>query len=350
MMKIGLIGATGYTGVELLRILARHPRQPEVTVITSREEQGRPLTAVFPALLTLANYDHLIYEAPELTNLFGRADIFFLAAPHGVALTLVPPLLAQGLRVIDLSADFRLKDPTVFAEWYQPHPAPELLSEAVYGLPELYADQIKGARLTANPGCYPTCVILGLAPLLKAGLVAKDSPIIIDAASGVTGAGRGALSATSFCEVQDSFKAYKVVGHRHTPEIEQELFALGGRPFKVAFTPHLAPMNRGILSTIYVQPELYLTSNKLRDIYLDFYRIAPFVRVRPLGFELQTSEVRGSNFCDLSLFFDFRSGLIKIISAIDNLSRGASSQAVANFNLMSGYPETDGLLLPPLKP
>ena len=349
-MRIGLIGATGYTGVELLRLLAQHPARPEVTVVTSRQEQGRSLTGIFPALSGLANYDHLVFEAPEASELAGRADIFFMAAPHGAAMGLVPDILKGGGKVIDLSADFRLRDEAVFNQWYQPHQAPAFLPEAVYGLPELYRPQIRTARLLANPGCYPTSIILGLAPFLKTGLLAADRPIIADSCSGVSGAGRGAALGTSFCEVQDSFKAYKVVGHRHTPEIEQELSALAGRDLTVSFTPHLVPMNRGILSTIYVTPENDVTVEGLREVYRDFYAHAPFVRVRPLGFEPQTSEVRGTNFCDISLFYDRRSGLVKIVSIIDNLCRGASGQAMANFNLMCGLPETEGLLLTSVKP
>ncbi len=349
-MRVGIVGATGYTGVELLRLLAQHPARPEVTVITSRQEAGRKLTEIFPALSSLANYDGLSYEAPEAGELAGRADLFFTATPHGSAMALVPELLAAGVRVIDLSADFRLNRADVFGQWYAPHTAPEFLSEAVYGLPEIYAEEIKKARLVANPGCYPTSIILALAPFLKNGLLAENFPIIADSSSGVTGAGRGAAPGNSFCEVQDSFKAYKVVGHRHTPEIEQELSALHGAGLTVAFTPHLLPLNRGILSTVYVRPRAGVKIADLHELYLGFYDRAPFVRVRPLGFEVQTSEVRGSNFCDLSLIHDSRTGLIKIISAIDNLCRGASGQAVANFNLMNGLMETEGLNLAPLRP
>lgn len=350
-MKIGIIGATGYTGLELFRLLSQHPQRPEVTVVTSRQEEGRALTSVFPALSGLANYDQLHYEAPDKRELAGRADLFFLATPHGTAMELVPSLLEAGAKVVDLSADFRLRQEDVFKQWYQPHTAPGLLAEAVYGLPELYADQIRPARLVANPGCYPTSVILALAPFLKSGLLADGAPpIIADCCSGTSGAGRGAALGTSFCEVQDSFKAYKVVGHRHTPEIEQELSRLHGRSLTVSFTPHLLPINRGILSTIYAIPKKDIQVEELRNLYLDFYRSSPFVRVRPLGYEPQTSEVRGSNFCDLSLYYDQRGGLLKIVSAIDNLCRGASGQAVANMNLMSGWPETEGLGLAPLRP
>jgi len=349
-MRIGIVGATGYTGVELLRLLAQHPAKPEVTVITSRQEAGKKLTDIFPSLSALANYDQLKYEAPSAPELAERADLFFTATPHGAAMALLPELLAAGAKVIDLSADFRLKEAAVFEEWYSPHSSPQLLSEAVYGLPELYAEKIKKARLVANPGCYPTSIILALAPFLKSGLLDESVPLIADSCSGVSGAGRGASLGTSFCEVQDSFKAYKVVGHRHTPEIEQELSVLHGGSLKLAFTPHLLPLNRGILSTVYARPKKASTAVELRDLYLDFYSRAPFVRVRPLGFEPQTSEVRGSNFCDLSLFYDERSGLVKIVSVIDNLCRGASGQALANFNLICGLPESEGLALAPLRP
>ena len=349
-MKIGIVGATGYTGLELLRLLAVHPEKPQVAVITSRQEKGRRLTAIFPALSQVSNYDELVYEAPEAAELAGRADLFFLAAPHGAAMELVPALLQAGARVVDLSADFRLKSADVFNQWYQPHSASYLLDEAVYGLPELYANAISQARLVANPGCYPTSIILGLAPFLKANLLGEKALVIADSASGVSGAGRGASLGVSFCEVSDSFKAYKVVGHRHTPEIAQELSVLGKREIAVSFTPHLSPLNRGILSTIYVTPKSGVSAENLRELYLKFYADCPFVRVRPLGFEPQTADVRGTNFCDISLFCDQAAGLIKIVSAIDNLCRGASGQAVVNFNLLCGYPQTAGLAAAAVRP
>lgn len=341
-MKIGLIGASGYTGQELLRLLASHP-EAQVTVVTSRQDKGRALTELFPSLLGLGRYDRLILTDPADQALATKAELFFTAVPHGAAMDIVPGLLRDGAKVIDLSADFRMRSQAVYEAWYQEHRAANLLDEAVYGLPELYAHQIKQARLTANPGCYATSVILGLAPLVKAGLLAA-APIIADAKSGVTGAGRGASLNTSFCEVSDSFKAYKITGHRHTPEIEQELSFLAGAPATVSFTPHLLPLNRGILTTIYVRPLNEATDwATLNEVYQDFYRSAPFIRLRPEGFEPQTSDVRGSNFCDLAWFKDQRAGLLKIVAVLDNLCRGASGQAVANFNLMSGLPETLGL-------
>lgn len=349
-MRVGIVGATGYTGLELLRLLAQHPSRPEVSVITSRQESGQALPTIFPELSAQANYDQLRFEAPEADELAGRADVFFLATPHGTAMSLVPALLDKGARVIDLSADFRLRDKDIFNQWYQPHSAPEFLAGAVYGLPELYADKIRSARLVANPGCYPTSVILGATPFLAAGLLDGDRPIIVNSCSGVSGAGRSAALGSSFCEVHDSFKAYKVVGHRHTPEIEQELSAVWGKQLRISFTPHLVPMSRGILSTICLSPNRSVSQEELRGIYEDYYRDKPFVRVRPTGFEPQTSEVRGTNFCDISLFYDSRTNLVKIIAVIDNLCRGASGQALVNFNLISGLPETSGLLMTAIRP
>jgi N-acetyl-gamma-glutamyl-phosphate reductase len=347
-MRLGVIGASGYAGLELLRILSGRAGD-EVTLITSRQEAGQGLTGFFPALSSLANYDSLVFAEPK--DLAGKADVFFLATQHGAAMALVPELLNSGAKVIDLSADFRLKDPLVFKKWYLEHSAPGLLPEAVYGLPELYFEKIKKARLVANPGCYPTSVILALAPAIKAKLVDFSQTLIADSKSGVTGAGRGALLSNSFCEVQDNFKAYKTVGHRHTPEMIQELSLLGeGIDLKLAFTPHLLPINRGILSTVYFRPKGQIALADIFKLYEDFYQGAPFVRLRQSGYDPQTADVRGTNFCDLGLYLDQESGLCKVVSVLDNLCRGASGQAVANLNLMTGKPETFGLQLPALRP
>ncbi|MDR1546311.1 MAG: N-acetyl-gamma-glutamyl-phosphate reductase [Deltaproteobacteria bacterium] len=347
-MRIGVIGASGYAGLELLRLLAGRSGD-EVVLITSRQEAGQKLTELFPALAGLANYDQLRFVEPAA--LAGQADVFLLAAQHGAAMVLVPELLAAGAKVVDLSADFRLRSPEEFALWYGlPHAAPELLAQAVYGLPELYAEKIKKAALTANPGCYPTSVILALAPVLKARLLDPSQVPVADAKSGVTGAGRGAVLSNAFCEVQDNFKSYKTVGHRHTPEMLQELSTLWGQQVKLAFTPHLLPINRGILATVYVKLAPPPSLEALRGLFLDFYREARFVRVRPLGQSPETADVRGTNFCDLALFHDRASGLFKIVSVIDNLCRGAAGQAVANLNLMTGRPEEHGLLLPAVRP
>ncbi|MDR3204373.1 MAG: N-acetyl-gamma-glutamyl-phosphate reductase [Deltaproteobacteria bacterium] len=346
-MRLALIGATGYAGLELLRILSRR-QGDELVLVTSRKETGRRLTEIFPALAGEANYNDLTLTAP--THLSGQADIYLLAAQHGAAMNLVPELLRDGAKVIDLSADFRLKSAQLFDRWYGPHSSPELLPKAVYGLVELYRQSIATASLIANPGCYPTSIILALAPILKASLLDDSQVIVADSKSGVTGAGRGASQITSFCEVSDNFRAYKVSGHRHSPEIIQELSILNGQVVKLTFTPHLVPMNRGILSTIYLkikgQPKLV----DLREIYLEFYRSDRFVRVRPLDYPPETADVRGTNYCDLGLFYDQESELYKIVSVIDNLCRGAAGQAVANLNLMTGRPEDLGLSGSGLRP
>lgn len=344
-VNVAVFGASGYAGLELMRLLARHPGV-ELTALTSREYQGRPVGEVFPALARIVE---LAFVPPDISAIIAAAEAVFLAVPHKTAMELIPPLLQGGLRVVDLSADFRFRDRAVYEAWYQPHSAPELLQEAVYGLPELHRDKIPGARLVGNPGCYPTCVILGLAPLVKAGLV-EPASLIADCKSGVSGAGRGASLTTSYCEVTDSFRAYKVAEHRHAPEMEQELTLAAGRTVKVTFTPHLAPMSRGILGTLYAQLVKPLTDSQVFELYQEFYRDQPFVRLLPPGSWPSTQQVRGTNFCDLGFKVDRERGRVIVISAIDNLTRGASGLAVQNFNLMMGFPETLGLDLPPLAP
>jgi len=344
-VKVAVFGASGYTGLELLRLLSRHPGV-ELTGATSREYQGRPVAEVFPALARIVD---LSFVPPDPVALAATAEVVFLAVPHKTAMALVPPLLEAGLRVVDLSADFRFRRQEVYEAWYQPHSAPEFLAEAVYGLPELYRDDLRTARLVGNPGCYPTCVILGLAPLVKEGLVQMDS-LIADCKSGVSGAGRGASLTTSYCEVTDSFKAYKVAEHRHTPEMEQELSLLAGKAAKITFTPHLVPMSRGILGTLYGQLVKPVTDQGLFEIYQAFYQDHPFVRVQPPGTWPSTQQVRGSNYCDLGFKVDRERGRVIVVSAIDNLTKGASGLAVHNFNLIMGFPETLGLDLVPLAP
>ena len=344
-IKVAVIGASGYTGLELMRLLARHPGVTLVA-LTSREYQGRPVREIFPALSRIID---LPFISPESEDVIKTAQVVFTAVPHQTAMALVPGLLKAGCRVVDLSADFRFRDRAVYEEWYQPHTAPELLGEAVYGLPEIHGDELPPARLVANPGCYPTSVILGLAPLVKHRLIHPDS-VIADCKSGVSGAGRQVALATQYCEVNDGFRAYKVAAHRHAPEMEQELSLLAGGPVPVTFTPHLAPMSRGILGTLYAGLVKPLTETELLDLYRDFYRGQPFVRLHPPGSLPNTLDVRGSNYCDLGLKVDGTRGRVIIISAIDNLTRGASGQAVHNFNLMTGLPATLGLDLVPLSP
>jgi N-acetyl-gamma-glutamyl-phosphate reductase len=272
-----------------------------------------------------------------------KADLIFTALPHKAAMEVVPTFMKLGKHVIDLSADYRLSDPEVYGAWYEPHLNPANLKKAVYGLPEVRRAKIRGARLVANPGCYPTSIILGLAPLLKKGLI-NTGDIIADSASGVTGAGRSAKVDSLYCEVNEGFRAYGVGGvHRHTPEIEQELSLLAGEPLVITFTPHLVPMDRGLLSTVYATPREATTTEKLVRLYQDFYKGEPFVRILPQGSLPSTAFVRGSNFCDIAPLVDQRTGRVIIVSAIDNLVKGASGQAVQNMNLVCGFPETMGL-------
>ncbi|MCI5135897.1 MAG: N-acetyl-gamma-glutamyl-phosphate reductase [Candidatus Electrothrix sp. AW2] len=349
MLKVGIIGASGYTGVELARILSIHP-EVELTVATSRQYAGKPLAEVFPSLRKRVD---LVCENLGPEELVDRADFFFAAVPHKTAMDLVPILLKAGKKVVDLSADFRIRDAAVYEEWYQPHSSIECIEEAVYGLPELYRDQVKNARLTANPGCYPTSIILGLAPLLREGLI-DPAHLIIDSKSGTSGAGRSANVGTLFCEVTDGFRAYKVGGqHRHIPEIEQELTVLAGQPVTISFTPHLLPISRGILSTMYapLSNEINATTEtEIQELYESTYTDEPFVRVCPVGSFPATQHVRGSNCCDIGIKVDVRTGRIIIVSAIDNVAKGASGQAVQNMNLMNGFDETCALMGAPFFP
>jgi N-acetyl-gamma-glutamyl-phosphate reductase len=339
MLNIAIVGASGYTGLELIRILYRHP-EVAVSCLTSEQSAGRKISDIFP---TLRGRCDLILENLEPVRVAEKADLIFTALPHKAAMEVVPTFLKLGKHVIDLSADYRLSDPDVYGAWYEPHLNPGNLKKAVYGLPELRRSKIKGALLVANPGCYPTSIILGLAPLLKKKLI-ETKGIIADSASGVTGAGRAAKVDSLYCEVNEGFRAYGAGGvHRHTPEIEQELSILAGEPLLVTFTPHLVPMDRGILSTIYAVPHKAATTEKLIKLYQEYYRGEPFVRVLPQGNLPSTAFVRGSNFCDIAPLVDQRTGRIIIVSAIDNLVKGASGQAVQNMNIVCGFPETMGL-------
>ena len=340
MLDVGIIGASGYTGVELIRILAAHP-QVRLTVATSRQYAGKTVAEVFPSLNKRID---ICCENLGVEELLPRADFFFAAVPHKTAMDIVPQLLRAGKKVVDLSADYRIHDQAVYEEWYQPHSSPELLGEAVYGLPELYREEIRPARLVANPGCYPTSVILALAPLLREGLI-DPATIIIDSKSGTSGAGRAANVANLYCEVADSFKAYKVGGsHRHIPEIEQELSLAAQTEVRVSFTPHLLPISRGILSTIYAKFNEKGAQAKLQELYNDTYGSESFVRVLPAGQQPATQYVRGSNCCDIALQADKRTGRIIVTSAIDNIGKGASGQAVQNMNIMNGFAEEAGLM------
>ncbi|MBW2058176.1 MAG: N-acetyl-gamma-glutamyl-phosphate reductase [Deltaproteobacteria bacterium] len=338
MLRVAVIGATGYTGMELVRLLLRHHRV-RVSALTSRKYQGQAMGAVFPALRGMTD---LICESLDLEKLAGRSDFVFTALPHKAAMEVVAGFYGLDKQVVDLSADFRFRDPRIYEQWYQPHRYEALLGKAVYGLPEIHRDAIRRARIVGNPGCYPTGAVLALAPLIKAGLV-DLSYIVIDAKSGASGAGRDPSLATLYCEVNEGLKAYKVLEHRHGPEIEQELVSLAGEDVGLVFVPHLVPMGRGILNTVYVRLTRTEDTEGLMAIYADFYRGEPFVRLLPGGEFPNVSHVRGSNFCDIGLKSSEDGTRAVIVSAIDNLVKGASGQAIQNMNLMCGFPETEGL-------
>jgi len=329
--KVGIINVTGYAGVELARLLHQHP-QVKLVSVTGRSAAGQRLGNIFPHL---ADIDLKI--EPGLN----RVDLAFSAMPHGASAAEVAPLLEGGSRVVDISADFRLKDAADYKRWYgSTHPNPELLGEAVYGLPELNRSRIAAARLVANPGCYPTGAILALAPAVKAGLIEPD--IVVDSKSGLSGAGRSLSLSTHFPEANDDTAAYALEGHRHLPEITQELGLLGGLTLSVTFVPHLVPMTRGILTTCYAPlKDRGLKAKELTKLYDDFYKDEPFVRVAPSP--PHTKHTWGSNLCLIHPTVDARTGRLVVISAIDNLVKGAAGQAVQNMNLMLGLPETAGL-------
>ncbi len=345
MVRVAIAGASGYTGFELVRLLNQHPHA-ELRMITSRAFKGRRLDEVYPAM---RRHCDLVFEEPDPGLLASQADLVFTALPHQAAMDMVPELLDLGVKVVDLSADYRFRDGSVYEAWYQPHKTPGLLAEAVYGLPELHRDEIRAARLVGNPGCYPTSVILAVAPVLARNLIVPGS-LIADSKSGVSGAGRGASLGVHFCEVNDGFKAYKVTEHRHTPEIEQELSALAGEEIRVTFTPHLVPMTRGILSTVYSSMKEGVAVSDIDEAFELFYGNARFVRLCGRKELPTTLQVRGSNYCDIGWRVEERTGRLIVVSVIDNLTRGASGQAICNMNLMCGLPEECGLTDAPWQP
>jgi len=350
MKKINaaVVGVTGYTGMELVRILIAHPGF-DLVAVTSRSQAGKSLTELFPFLAgTDAEMLPVTFPDPELVA--RDCHVVFLAVPHGTAMNMAAGFVNQKVKVVDLSADFRLRDVKTYTEWYGvEHTRTGLVQEAVYGLPEIYGSEIARARLVANPGCYPSSVILALYPGLKQGLLNPEG-IIVDSKSGVSGAGRAAKTGTLFSEVADSFRAYSLGRHRHTPEMEQELCAAAGQELRISFSPHLVPMNRGILSTCYVYPAGDIKTERLRMVYKEFYRDSPWVRILPEGVLPETRWVRGTMYCDLGFVLDVRTGRLIIVSCIDNLCRGASGQAVANANLMAGFDLELGLKDLPLMP
>lgn len=347
-LRAGLVGVTGYTGMELARILTGHPSL-KLTMATSRQDAGRRLDDVYPFLRGLPGGD-VVLSRPDPLVLAKECDVAFLAVPHGVAMEMGAALYDAGAKVVDLSADFRLRDAEAFKAWYNTeHTRQGHLPKAVYGLPELYAHAVRSARLVANPGCYPTASILGLYAALKERIVHTDD-IVIDAKSGATGAGRKASVSMLFCEVADSFRPYNLGKHRHTPEIEQELSAVAGETLTVSFNPHLLPINRGILATIYTRLIRPMPQADVQALFERTWAAHPWVRVLPGGQLPETRNVRGTMFCDLAVTVDERTGRLIITSAIDNLCRGASGQAVANANIMCGLPMTDGLNFAPMAP
>ena len=343
MIRVGIVGGTGYTGVELLRILARHP-EVEIAAVTSRADVGKRVDAAYPNLRGAVD---AVFVEPRVEALAG-CDAVFFATPNGTAMRMAPALLARDIKVIDLAADFRLKDSAAWAHWYgEPHACPELLAEAVYGLPEANRAAIRTARLIACPGCYPTAVQLGLLPLLEAGVIRPDR-LVADVKSGVSGAGRKAEIPLLMSEAGESLKAYGVQGHRHWPEIRQGLEQAAGQPVGLIFVPHLIPMIRGIHATLYAN--LVGEAPDLQALFEERYRNEPFVDVLPAGSHPDTRDVRGANRCQIAVHRPLHGDTVVVLAVIDNLVKGAAGQAVQNMNLMCGFDETAGLGAPAVYP
>ena len=338
MIRVAIVGSTGYAGAELVRILAGHPGV-ELTMLTSRQYAGIPFTDVFPSMSGTIN---LTCEELSIERLCDRADVIFTALPHKLPMEIVPEIVKRNKKVVDLSADFRFKNVSTYEKHYQPHTSPDFIEKSVYGLPEIYFEEIKNADIVGNPGCYPTSVILPLYPLIKKGLLDVET-IIADSKSGVSGAGRSVSLTVHFCEVNESFKAYKAASHRHNPEMNEILSEAAGESVNITFVPHLVPMTRGMLSTVYAQPSRSIDAADIENCLTEFYAGRPFIRIRQDNRLPDTLHVRGTNFCDIGFKYDPETNRIILISAIDNLGKGAAGQAVQNMNIMSGFRETDGL-------
>ncbi len=346
MIKIAIAGATGYTGSELLRILYHHP-EASVIRITSEGRAGSHITEIFPEFRDL--YD-LTLEPFRGDTFLKDVDLVFLALPHGESMKIVPRIVNDSIRIIDLSADFRLHQGDLYLQWYhREHTNPDCLDDWIYGLPELHREKIREARYIANPGCYPTGALLGISPLIQKGMVNLQE-MIFDAKSGVTGSGKSPKAHLHFPEANEALMAYRIGEHQHTPEIEQEIAQQAGEKVTINFTPHLIPMNRGVYNTIYAPLVQQVSTKDLLGIYQTFYGAEPFVRVLPAGSVPNTKQVRGTNYCDIGLKVDPRTGRVIVTSAIDNLIKGAAGQAVQNMNLMMGFNETVGLQFPALTP
>lgn len=339
MLKVAICGGSGYAGAELLRLLSRHP-EVRITSVTSQKSAGKKVPELFPHLVLC---DHLTYEPLDREKILSKADLFFMALPHAASQQAVDFFVKRGKKVVDLSADYRLRNARTYEEWYKvPHKYPGTLRKAVYGLPELHRKRIAKAALVANPGCYPTGAVLGLFPAVKNGIIVLES-VVVDSKSGTTGAGRQSDVSFSFCEVNEGFKAYSVGVHRHTPEIEQELSLLAGRSVTINFTPHLVPIDRGILTTAYAKLSKNTEAKSVHQVYARAYANEPFTRVLPLGRFPNVKNVRGTNFCELGVAVSKRSETLIVVTAIDNLQKGAAGQAVHNMNIMMGFDERAGL-------
>ena len=346
ILKVGIIGANGYSGVELIRILKQHP-EVEISFLGSHSTSGTLISEQYPHLMGIT--DNRLEEV-NIDDLMESADLFFFATPSGVAKNMIHRFVEEGIPCIDLSGDHRLKDSNLYDKWYKYSPAPDnILQKSTYGLPELFREEIKHASIIANPGCYPTATLLGLAPLLKTNLIHLNS-IIIDGKSGVTGAGRKTSMSTHYCEVNENVKAYKIGTHQHIPEMEQVIQSFSGMDATITFTPHLIPMSRGILCTIYGDLRQTITTKEAIGLYNEFYQKEYFVRVRQENHWPATKEVYSSNFCDLGITVDERTNRIMIVSVIDNVMKGASGQAVQNMNIMNGWDEQTGLNITPVYP
>jgi N-acetyl-gamma-glutamyl-phosphate reductase len=338
MIRAAVIGATGYAGAETVRILAGHPGV-SLSALTSRQHAGKPFREIYPSL---TGHVDLTCETFDLERICAAADVVFTALPHKLPMDIAPGLLQNGKKVVDLSADFRFRSRETYERHYQPHAAPELLSRSVYGLAEIYRDEVRGADLVGNPGCYPTCALLPLIPLVQSGLIDPRS-VVCDAKSGVSGAGRSPAVGTLFAEVSESFKAYNATVHRHNPEIDEVLSRAAGATVHATFVPHLLPMSRGMLVTAYAALSGDATARRIGACLADCYADAPFIRLCGADRLPETRHVRSTNYCDIGFRVDEDAGRAVLISAIDNLVKGAAGQAVQNMNLMMGLPETAGL-------
>lgn len=345
MLKTSIIGATGYTGAELLRLLSVH-QEAEIVALTSESQTGAVISDIYPHLTN--HYANKLVSMAAIKDIASQSDVVFIALPHGHAMEIGKTIAAQGAKVIDLGADYRFRDSAIYEKWYKlPHIHKE--ADAVYGLTELYRDQVRSATIVGNPGCYTTATILALAPLVKFGLIALDS-LIVDAKSGVSGSGRSLSLGSHFTEAFESVKAYNIAGHRHTPEIEQTLSELAGSDILLTFTPHLIPMSRGILSTCYATLKPGVTADSIDEAFAVMYGQEYFVRLLGQGGYPATKNTRGSNYCDLGWHIDKRTNRVVIVAAIDNLVKGAAGQAVQNMNVMFGLDERQGLTQPPIYP